>query len=154
MHLDELFSIPPSVSVRQGSRRDALRPPRVPGASPPPPPNFLSRRRWMRARVFATAIAVEGSVDWSREGTAAVVRFISMCCGPHKPSARFVSCCCCSFVACLFGSTQIGLGIHGEAGIKQTGLQTADALTDVMISAVVDPEGKGNVPSRYCGGAI
>ncbi|CAM9382406.1 unnamed protein product [Laminaria digitata] len=38
---------------------------------------------------------------------------------------------------------EIGLGIHGEAGIKQTGLQTADALTDVMISAVVDPEGEG-----------
>ena len=38
---------------------------------------------------------------------------------------------------------QIGLGIHGEAGMKQTGLQTADELTDAMISAIVDAESEG-----------
>eukprot|EP00752_Nemacystus_decipiens_P007043 g6316.t1 len=38
---------------------------------------------------------------------------------------------------------EIGLGIHGEAGIRQTGLQTADKLTDAMISAIVDPESEG-----------
>lgn len=41
------------------------------------------------------------------------------------------------------GEKQIGLGIHGEAGIKQTGLQTADELTDAMISAIVDAESEG-----------
>lgn len=40
---------------------------------------------------------------------------------------------------------QIGLGIHGEAGIKQTGLQTADELTDVMISAIVDSKSEGEL---------
>ncbi|CAM9134801.1 unnamed protein product [Pylaiella littoralis] len=50
----------------------------------------------------------------------------------QQPSAR------------LSGDTiEIGLGIHGEAGIKQTGLQTADELTDAMISAIVDPKSKG-----------
>eukprot|EP00903_Cladosiphon_okamuranus_P013498 g12572.t1 len=38
---------------------------------------------------------------------------------------------------------EIGLGIHGEAGIKQTGLQTADELTDAMMSAIVDAESEG-----------
>ncbi|CAM9723326.1 unnamed protein product [Ectocarpus sp. 12 AP-2014] len=38
---------------------------------------------------------------------------------------------------------EIGLGIHGEAGITQTGLQTADELTDAMISAIVDSESQG-----------
>ncbi|CAM9253871.1 unnamed protein product [Scytosiphon promiscuus] len=38
---------------------------------------------------------------------------------------------------------EVGLGIHGEAGMKQTGLQTADELADVMISAIVDSESEG-----------
>lgn len=42
-----------------------------------------------------------------------------------------------------YWENQIGLGIHGEAGIKQTGLQTADELTDAMISAIVDSKSEG-----------
>lgn len=41
------------------------------------------------------------------------------------------------------GTKKIGLGIHGEAGIRQTGLQSADELADVMISAVVGSESEG-----------
>ena len=38
---------------------------------------------------------------------------------------------------------QIGLGIHGEAGIRQTDLQSADDLADTIISAVVGSKSEG-----------
>lgn len=41
---------------------------------------------------------------------------------------------------------QIGLGIHGEAGIEQTTLQTADSLTDRMLTAIVGSPSEGTQP--------
>lgn len=47
------------------------------------------------------------------------------------------------------GKNKIGLGIHGEEGNKQTRLQSADELADVMVSAVVGSESEGMCAKHF-----
>lgn len=54
----------------------------------------------------------------------------------------------CLVARCLCRFAQIGLGIHGEAGIRQTKLQSANDLTDIIIAAVVDPPNEGEQAAK------